>query len=1039
LIFWAAGAALAATPEQIEFFEKNVRPVLAAHCYACHSSKAKSSFANLRLDSGAGLARGSDAGPVVVPGKPAESRLIRAVRGELPQPMPPGGRLPAAAIAALEKWVEMGAVWPGEAAPAASPSGGFDLEARRRAHWAWQPVRAVAPPAVRDVKWPLNEIDRFVLAGLEKRSLRPAGEAARAAWLRRVTFDLTGLPPMPGELDRFERDTAAGAHERVVDRLLQSESFGERFARRWMDLIRYSESHGSEGDPDTPHAWRYRDYLVRAFNGDVPYGQLIREHLAGDLLARPRLNARDGLNESLLGTAHLRMVEHGFQPVDPWEDRVKWTENQVDVLSKAFQGVTVACARCHDHKFDAISQKDFYALLGTIAGARPVQAAVDAPERLELHQARLSELKGKIRAELARAWRVEAAALPGRVADGAVDPLRLEDVPCDESSPLYPLVAKAEVGAWQRRQRAALEERRAFNRENFEVRWDTRRDFARFYRMGVGAPAEAKGAGEFRVAKEGAAAIGGVLGGGTYSGLISAKNAAVFQTPRFKIETDSISFRMSGGGFSNAVLIVENYAVPRGGIYNLRFAPQTDGLGWHRWDATFWKGFTAYIEFAGFEDLTHFTRTDGGGTPLPTDGRSWFGVREIAFHNNRLTPKDDLHPAEDVLGCDAGRYAACVGERLTAAAAAFGAGAMTEPQASLLDYFVRRGLLSNAADELVAEYRRLEAEIPAPRRAPSVLEEAPPDHPLLVRGNHNQRGEPVPKGFLTALGGRRFGDAAQARLALAEEVARRDNPLTARVMVNRIWQHLFRRGLAATVDNLGKLGEAPSNPELLDYLAEQFSRDGSIKGAIRRLAVSRAYRMAALPLPANREADPDNRLVHHVPMRRLEAEEIRDAILSVAGTLDGTMYGPSVAVHYAHDTGQTKGDRPKGPLDGKGRRSLYLEIRRNATNPFLEAFDVYKPASARGQRDVTNVPGQSLALMNSPFVVEQAARGAGQFENSRAGVEALYRRALGRAPTAVEVDRARSFVAETGAEEAAGGMARLMQAVFNFKEFLYVQ
>ena len=359
-------------------------------------------------------------------------------------------------------------------------------------------------------------------------------------------------------------------------------------------------------------------------------------------------------------------------------------------------------------------------------------------------------------------------------------------------------------------------------------------------------------------------------------------------------------------------------------------------------------------------------------------------------------------------------YAQHLERQLVAAIDAFATGRMSDDQAAYLDYFVRQGLLSNRPSPLVVEYRRLENEIAIPRRAPGIIEEAGPDHPLLLRGDPQRLGDPVPRRFLTALDGQAYGDRQSMRLALANDLTSLKNPLTTRVIVNRLYQYLFREGIVATPDNFGKLGAVPKDPDLLDALAKQFVADGwSIKQMLRRLVLSPAYQSGQLPT------------------RRLEAEEIRDSILAATGQLDPTMYGQSVPVYYAHETGSTKGDRPKGPLDGASRRSVYLEIRRNATHPFLEVFDVYKPTSTRGQRDVTNVPAQSLALMNSPFVIDQSGKWAAILGESPDRVDQLYLRTLGRAPTASERDQAESFAAEVKL------FAPLVHAIFNLKESLY--
>jgi hypothetical protein len=977
-------AAWGMTPQE-EFFEQEIRPLLAAKCHSCHGPK--SSFAGLRLD----LRDAVQSSSVIVPGNAAASRFIAALNGQGGVPrMPPGSPLTTNQIEKLTRWINNGAVWPRE--DPSKQASIFDLEQRRREHWAWQALK----------KSPGQEA---------KLRATSSSEASPLQMLRRATFDLTGLPPTPAEIAAY---LAQPNYRALIDRLLASPRFGERMARRWMDLIRYSDSHGSEGDPDIPNAWMYRDYLIRAFNDDVPYHDLIREHLAGDLLTQPRLNRQLGFNESLLAMAHWRMVEHGFQPVDPWEDRVKWTDNQIDVFSKTFQGITLSCARCHDHKFDAISQKDYYAVFGIFAGARPTQVAIDTPEILHHNRDTLAALKKRIRAQFADLW--------SRVTLSPV-----ANAPADH--PLYPLARPAaDYAAWLKDARARQETARAFNAENFTVAWNLPGDFAQWRAQGVGV-AEAR-PGDFAILPSGDNALSGIYPSGVYSHLISSKHGAVIQSPRFRVDTDSLSIRMLGDGFSFAQLIIENYSVPRGGIYDQRTSGKRDEMGWYHWDLRFWKGFTAYVEFSTLDETTHAALDSDDSRKkrkLPAvetrDGRSWFGAAQVLFHkNNKLLPKDEVtaldyvaagapdHPAD---------YPAHLNARLRSAIEAWRNDNTSPEQAAFLDSLLRSGALPNhhAAIPAIADYRRLEAEIKVPRRAPGILEEAPGDHPLLIRGDHKRPGPPVPRAYLQALHGQsRYDDSARLRLTLAEEVASAQNPLTARVIVNRLWQYCFRTGLVSTPDNFGKLGATPADAALLDWLAAEFISDGwSIKSMLRRLMLSPLYRRADLPI------------------RRLEAEEVRDAILAASGHLDLTMYGKPVPVYYAHETGATKGDRPKGPLDGNGRRSVYLEVRRNATHPFLEVFDVYKPTTTRGQRDVTNVPGQSLALLNSPFVVEQAKLWAA---SAHPTVDDLYLRTLGRPPSNAERQQAQAFLASQNEAEA---LAQLAHALWNVKEFLYVR
>jgi len=1116
------GGALAGPPtvEQLEFFEKEVRPLLVDHCYPCHSAQVAAPFAGLRLDSRQAAVAGGESGPAVVPGKPEESPLVQRIQGK-PVLMPPNGALDQNQIDALTRWVEMGAPWPTDRPAELVEASGFNLEERKRSHWAWRPVRFSSPPGVRNQDWPRGTIDRFLLARLEENGLEPAPPADRNTLIRRLSFDLRGLPPHPGEIQDFLADTSSEALEKLVDGLLDSPHFGERWARHWMDLVRYSESHGSEGDPDTPFAWRYRDYLIRALNQDVPYDQLIREHLAGDLLPNPRIDEALGINESLLATAQLRLVEHGYQPVDPWEDRVKWTDNQIDVITKAFQGLTVTCARCHDHKFDAVSQKDYYALFGTFYGARPTQRAIDVPERLNTNRDQLLELKRRIRGGLAETWIQEARSLGTQLLEAKRKGGRTREIPCPENSPDKPGESDSEkvpekgtrteeagsesppiqfsaaealsaalekapcepdspLYAWSKlRDKRGSRFRRGwekliqesgsvfrqgetFNRANFSTAWDlTGPDYQSWISHGVGASSGTSRPGEFGLVSEGERVLEGIYPAGVYTHLLSSKHSGVMQSPRFRIDTDSISLRVLGGGLSAAQLIVENYAVPRGGIYHMRYSPQTDRMAWLRWDTTYWKGFTGYIELATRGDLTNPRSSDAGKSD---PARSAIGASRIVFHDLEETPRETSTPLLHILqgsSVDSStQLAHLIRDKLLRAIAAWRDGTASGNQVEYLDYFLRSDLLARsrarlpAVDPLLADYRALEAQIPVPRRAPGVLEESAPDHPLLRRGNHKDPKDPVPRRFLSALGGTPYKDPRSVRLRLAEEVTSPDNPLTARVMVNRIWRYLFGFGLVRTTDNFGKLGDLPTHPELLDYLADHFVRSGySIKTMVRLIATSEAYRMSSRASVVAQQMDPSNKLHQHANVRRLDAEEIRDSMLSISGRLEPALYGPSTPVYHTISKSKSKGLKEAGPLDGVGRRSIYQEIRRNAHNPFLEAFDLPKPASTRGQRDITNVPSQSLTLLNSPFVIGQAAEwgkhlAAGEGNSVESRIEHMFFKALGRRPSGSDRERTAGYLSSLVQEHKtpqynvladARVWKDLAHAIFNLKQFIYIQ
>ncbi|MBI5800039.1 MAG: DUF1549 domain-containing protein, partial [Verrucomicrobia bacterium] len=430
-----ASASSATLPsQQVEFFEKNIRPVLAAECYECHSSAKKKG--SLALDTRDGLLKGGESGPALVPGQPDSSLLMRALRhthSKLKMPKN-GAKLDERILANFAEWIRQGAPDPrtGPVTTTAQPASSTwaDTLAFRRQWWSFQPLSKPAVPTPTNSAWSANAIDRFLFAKMESRGLARGPDADPRTFIRRLTFALTGLPPRAEEVEAFvrefslshsptfarasgtgeqvrKRESEQRAVERAADRLLASPAFAERWARHWLDLVRYAETHGSEGDPEIPQAWRYRDYVIRAFAADVPADQLIREHIAGDLLppAQTRWNKADAVNESRLGLAHFRLVEHGFQPVDTLDDQVKAVDSQIDVLSKAFQGLTSSCARCHDHKFDPISQRDYYALYGILASARPAQVQLDSPQVLNKNRAELLALKAQIKSALADNWR----------------------------------------------------------------------------------------------------------------------------------------------------------------------------------------------------------------------------------------------------------------------------------------------------------------------------------------------------------------------------------------------------------------------------------------------------------------------------------------------------------------------------------------------------------------------------------------------------------------------------------------------------------
>ncbi|MDA2931102.1 DUF1549 domain-containing protein, partial [Acidobacteria bacterium AH-259-O06] len=393
LVFGETAGVPGVKSEHTEFFEKKIRPVLANNCFKCHGEEKQES--RLRLDHLAGILKGGNKGPAIVTGNPDESRLLKAIRYQDPDlQMPPGYKLKDQEIADLTEWVKRGAPWPEhvKSKPEVTGKKEFDLEERAE-HWAFQPLKQQALPPVKNVDWPQSPIDYFILAKLEAQGLFPAKPTDKRTLLRRVTYDLIGLPPTPAEIEVFLADDSPQAYHKVVERLLGSSHYGERWGRHWLDLMRFAETDGHEFDQDKPNAHRYRNYVIRAFNEDIPYNQFAVEHLAGDLLEKKRLNLANSHLESPLGTGFYHLGEVLSRPVDSVRAKADRIDNQIDVIGKAFLGLTISCARCHDHKFDPVSTEDYYALAGFLHSSRVRQAAIDSPDRLKKNEAILKDLE----------------------------------------------------------------------------------------------------------------------------------------------------------------------------------------------------------------------------------------------------------------------------------------------------------------------------------------------------------------------------------------------------------------------------------------------------------------------------------------------------------------------------------------------------------------------------------------------------------------------------------------------------------------------
>jgi len=1080
--------------DDIEFFENKIRPLLVDNCYACHSEETIAS-GGLKLDTKEGVLKGGGRGMAVVPGSPDSSLILRAASYEDPDiKMPPTGKLSDEEIADLRRWIEIAVPDPRtEKTLRLEPKEGL-IEARK--FWAFQPVQSPNLPGTTRAEWPQTFIDHFVLAKLEAKGLSPSAPADRRTWLRRVSFDLTGLPPTLQEIDHFLADDSPQARQTVVERLLASPHYGEKWARHWLDLVRFGETKGHEFDPDVPDAWRYRDYLIRAFNQDLAYDQFVREHIAGDLLPRQRL-APDGTHwDTPLATGFYALGEERNAADDVGQVRADRIDNQIDVYGKTFLGLTIGCARCHDHKFDPISTKDYYALAGVMHSTQVVQQSLDSParvRRMENISEEMVEVNGQVAsmmrtARLERKHEIEAYLLAAAAIIAAEDsPRRGSDAPkpssfgLDSSTVLrwvevlkraenepdnvfYPLAHLAKP--LPRNQQGTTFAERVAQMRGVLKGWAAKADpshpensergdlvFADFEGQDYGdwralGPAFGEAPSRYHAPN---LPLSGYQGNGLANSFAGGSDEWVgtLTSQSFAMEKPYLHVRIAGSERrTNRVAHGQLFfALVTSGRFRPVTADGTGALHWKTINVKRTPGQVSYIEIVDRARDAHIV------------------VDKIVFSDSQEPPplasapnprvvemmaSEDINSLEELAAGYQDLLVDVLANPPSDEAGKWLAGAVS-PDGKLEDPTLLVGESKRSAlEKLQNERAELGDSIPASAFGILNADDTPRNARLHIRGSHTELGEEVPRRFLTVLsnGSPPFSKGS-GRLELAELTADRHNPMTARVMVNRVWKHYFGKGIVATVDNFGNTGRRPTHPKLLDALAWSFMQSGwSIKDLQRSIALSSTYAMSSEIDPHAAKVDGDNTLLHHMPVRRLEAEAVRDSILAVTGTLDGTLYGPSVTP-FISPYQDGRGKPQSGPLDGDRRRSIYVKVQRNFINPFFLAFDYPTPVLTRGRRTVSTVPSQALILMNNAFVTRQAEKWADRTIAAHPGwnerIESMFLGAFGRPAEASDLADATAFLQQQLTAYASDGRddyrawADLAHVLINSKEFIFIR
>jgi hypothetical protein len=1104
-----AGVAPGAGPEPAEFFEKEIRPLLAERCFECHGGKKVRG--GLKLTSRAAILQGGNTRAAAVPGKPDASLLIEAVRRTGDLKMPPKAKLSDRDVARLVRWVELGLPWPETPATTGSVARvGTDDPFTPEQHrfWSFQPVKVVPPPPVRDRAWPRSEIDRYVLAALEARGLHPAPAADRRTLLRRATFDLTGLPPTPAEIDAFLADPSPNAFARVVDRLLASPAYGERWGRHWLDVVRYTDSFdarilsGPGNIMDIPESYRYRDWVVDALNRDLPYDQFVINQIAGDLLPPPRPG--DINIPGTVATGMLAIGNWGGGDADKEKLLTDIADDQVDVVCRGFLGLTMACARCHDHKFDPLLTDDYYGLAGIFFSTHILGnpgPKTDGPPMLRI------PLLGPDQVARRKEQAARAAALAKEVK-------RLRDE--QQAAALRGLLrhtGRYLTAAWESQQRgqgqAAVPLARFAAEHGLHAgalrQWVEYLGLGEHRLLGRPVPNAAGQAGLFGWkgdADNPSATINPLDHEVAFATIkMPARSVAVHPSPTGGVAaawrspltgTVAVAGRVADAdpncGDGIAWVVRQRQAggardLAAGDIANGGAQPLAAGKGADRLAAVDVQAGdtillvvlpkanyfcdTTVVELEVRErggarrtwSLTQDLLTGAPANPHPDrhgNPEVWHlydmaGVGQsaadappgsalarwqqaVADAARGKAGKDEiakaaaavqqaLDAADPVKGPDARLYQDLTSERSPFRPAAVDGQALPAEA---------RDRLARLSAELADLQKQAAAPVPFAHGAqeggcPQSPQAGVHDVRIHIRGRYDRLGKLVPRHFPRILGGLKEPPitSGSGRLQLARWIARPDNPLTGRVLVNRLWQHHFGEGLVRTPGNFGKLGEPPTHPELLDYLAHRLVECGwSLKALHREIMLSAVYQQSSVAPEETVKADPDNRLLGRMNRRRLEAEAIRDSLLAVSGRLDHTLGGKATQDFNTN------------------RRTLYFMTIRSDRTSFRELFDAADPTAIIDKRTVSTVAPQALFLLNHPFALAQAKALAQRIlregpADDAGKIEHLYVLLFGRPPGEQEARIGRALVARAGGG-AETAWEEYCQVLLCTNEFIYV-